>query len=65
MEQVIYNGRAVDKDGFRTFIYAADGKKKLVNSWDEFQENIGTGIWFITKQELITDKKESARKRSK
>lgn len=43
---VLYDGRMMPASGFRAFIYAPDGKSKLVNSWDEFQEHMQTGIWF-------------------
>lgn len=46
-----YLGRLVSKQGFRTYVYAADGLKKLVNSWDEYQKHMETGIWFAIKPE--------------
>lgn len=51
----IYKGRIVDKKFFRTFVYGADGQKKLVESWDAYEALMQTGIWFATKE----DAKES------
>lgn len=45
-EMVIYHGRTVPVDGFRTFIYDVLGKEKLVESWAEYLEHIGSGCWF-------------------
>lgn len=44
----IYLGQIVDKTHFRTFIYAPDGAKRLVESWDEFEECMQSGLWFAT-----------------
>lgn len=52
----IYNGRIVSKGSFRTFIYAPCGKKKLVESWDQFQKHMETGVWFSSFDKI---KKES------
>lgn len=46
METVMYDGRIVPRDNFRTFIYGINSQPKLVNSWSEFQEHIATGLWF-------------------
>lgn len=48
----IYLGRRVNKEHFRAFIYASDGTKKLVHSWDEFQKHMETGIWFAHKKDI-------------
>lgn len=47
----IYQGRIVDKKHFRTFVYAMDGSKKLVDSWDEYQKAMASGLWFSTKED--------------
>ena len=47
----VYLGRIVPKEGFRTFIYSPDGSQKLVESWDEFESHMETGIWFATPEE--------------
>jgi hypothetical protein len=44
----LYLGRMVPKDKFRAFIYASDGATKLVNSWDEFERHMETGLWFAS-----------------
>jgi hypothetical protein len=51
-EHVQYDGRIVPKDGFRVFIYGVDGAQKLVNSWDEYIKEIGTGVWFSKKDQV-------------
>jgi len=51
-DQVLYNGRWVKKKNFRVFIYNASGQK-LVNSWIEYEHEIGTGEWFATKDEIL------------
>jgi hypothetical protein len=47
----IYLGRLVSKVNFRAFIYHPNGTKRLVESWDEFEANMQTGLWFATLQE--------------
>ena len=47
-EHVLYLGRVVPKKNFRTYIYGTDGLSHLVNSWQEFEEHISTGVWFDT-----------------
>lgn len=51
-ETVIYNGRVVPKEGFRTFIYGPNDKQKLVNSYAEFEKEIATGVWFVKKEQV-------------
>ena len=46
----IYKSRMVSKEHFRVFIYAPDGSKKLVESWEEFERHMATGIWFDSKK---------------
>lgn len=57
-ETVLYDGRVVSKEGFRAFIYGMDGKTKLVNSWDEFQESMSSGLWFPSKDKIPKRKKK-------
>lgn len=47
----IYLGRIVSKDNFRAFIYAPDGSQRLVESWEEFEANMQSGVWFSTKED--------------
>jgi hypothetical protein len=48
-----YMGRVISKEHFRAYIYKADGSQKLVNSWYEFEKNIETGVWFVSKEEAL------------
>lgn len=57
----IYLGKVVSKDNFRVFIYSADGSSKLVESWDEYQECMQTGVWFAEKS--LNSNEEPAVKR--
>ena len=47
--QFNYQGRWVDKEGFRAFVYDEKGREKLVNSYNEFEDAITSGIWFESK----------------
>ena len=47
----IYLGRIVEKKNFRAFIYGKNGERKLAESWDEFEANMQTGIWFARKED--------------
>ena len=54
----VYLGRIIPKEHFRAYIYKANGDKKLVNSWDEFEAHMETGIWFaedINAKEVQTE----------
>jgi hypothetical protein len=51
----IYLGRQVSKTNFRAFIYGHDGSKKLVNSWDEFEKHMQTGLWFASVLDINQD----------
>lgn len=53
--QVMYLGRWVSKEHFRTFVYNEKGKR-LANSYDEYESLIGSGLWFPEPQ-LIAKKK--------
>jgi len=55
-ETVVYNGRHINREFFRVFIYSLDGQKKLVNSYDEFERDISSGIWFES-LEMVEEKK--------
>jgi hypothetical protein len=48
----VYLGRIVNKEKFCAFIYGANGEKKLVKSWDEFESCMQSGLWFATKQHV-------------
>lgn len=57
----IYMGRIVDKKNFRTFVYSTVGERRLVESWDEFEDAMASGIWFSTPH----DAKDSLNKKGK
>lgn len=44
----IYLGRIVEKKNFRAFIYGANGQKRLAESWEEFEANMESGLWFAS-----------------
>ena len=66
-----YKGRIVSKEHFRAYIYAPNGNKKLVESWDEFERHMETGLWFANKKdavqsvvaEVVEDEKPKAKKK--
>ena len=47
----IYLGRIVSKKNFRTYVYAPDGSQKLVESWEEFEREMESGLWFISQED--------------
>lgn len=47
-DEVIYNGKRIFKHQFRAFIYGVEGQSKLVNSWDEYEANLSSGVWFAS-----------------
>ena len=51
MPQVLYQGRWVNRDKFRAFVYNAS-TKKLANSYEEYSHLIESGLWFSTKEEV-------------
>ena len=53
-EQTIYEGRAISKMNFRAYVYGINGKKLLVNSWDEYKNKIASGEWFGKKEDVTT-----------
>jgi hypothetical protein len=58
----MYLGRIVSKDNFRTFIYATDSKQQLVESWDEYEASMQTGLWFATKEDALASVAKKAHK---
>jgi len=48
----LYLGRVINPDYFRVFIYDAEGVQKLVNSWNEYQEHMQTGLWFAELKDI-------------
>lgn len=53
----IYLGRMVEKSNFRVFIYGANGEKKLVESWDEFESMMQSGLWFASLEDAQSIKR--------
>ena len=51
-ETVLYLGRVIAKEGFRAFIYGFENREKLVNSWEEFEKDIASGLWFSEKSKV-------------
>ncbi len=56
-EFVPYLGRMVPKRGFRAFIHHSDGRKKIAESYDEFELFINSDGWFATQEEAEAPKK--------
>lgn len=52
----IYLGRIVEKKNFRAFIYGANGERRLVESWEEFEANMQSGIWFASVEDAEASK---------
>lgn len=52
MNEVTYLGRTICCDDFRAWIYGKNNTKKLVNSWNEYQENINSGEWYASIEDL-------------
>ncbi len=46
IETVYYNGQNINKSHFRVYVYNAKKESKLVNSWDEYELHMQTGLWF-------------------
>jgi len=63
-EQVLYDGRLVSKDGFRAFVYNENGDRRLTNSWDEFQKNIKSGLWFENPVEKLFSNDNKKRRKA-
>jgi hypothetical protein len=49
--QVFYQGRWVNRNNFRVFVYNADSQK-LANSYKEYSDLIESGLWFSSKEEV-------------
>lgn len=45
-----YLGRLVPKKGFRAFVYDMDGNQKISESWGDFLNHTGSGVWFDTRE---------------
>jgi hypothetical protein len=61
----LYLGRPVSKENFRAFIYAPDGRQRLVESWDEFEANMQSGVWFATRNDAIVSKQSAPKPKTR
>ncbi len=57
--EVTYLGRTFCCDHFRTWIFGKNDTKKLVESWEEYQDHINSGDWFATEQEAEVLKEDT------
>jgi hypothetical protein len=64
-EPAIYLGRIVDKKHFRAFVYNASGASKLVESWDEFEAAMQSGVWFATQEDACSIQESKTKKKSR
>lgn len=53
-EHVNYLGRIIPTLGFRAFVYALDGAKKLVEGWDAYQEHMSSGLWLASLEDVAS-----------
>lgn len=56
VKQVFYNGRWVDKEFFRAFVYN-ETEQKLAQTYKEYELLIATGTWFDNRELAIEAKK--------
>lgn len=50
--QVLYQGRWVPRQYFRTWVFNAE-TQKLANSYKEYSDLIESGLWFSSKEDVI------------
>lgn len=55
--QFLYMSRWVEKDHFRAFVYNDKGEEKLANSYSEFLQLTGSGLWLEEKPDLQKGKR--------
>lgn len=51
-DYVFYQKRWVPKENFRVFIYDVNENKRLVNSYDEYETQMASGVWFASVQDV-------------
>ncbi len=63
IDDVLYQGKWIPKEHFRTFVYGTKGQK-LANSYAEYEALINSGEWFISKENvpIVSEHKSSDRK---
>jgi hypothetical protein len=54
---VIYQGRRVDKNHFRVYVYGIENQK-LANTYNEYIALIDSGKWFSSKSEVPVAKQK-------
>ena len=54
-QQVLYLGRWVSKEHFRTFIYNGS-EQKLVESYAEYERELASGLWFASPDDVVIPK---------
>lgn len=53
MKTVIYQGRVVPAEHFRTYVYNKHGEKKLVNSYTEYELTMQSEGWYEKKPLIV------------
>jgi len=56
--QFQYLDRWVDKQHFRAFVYNEKGEQKLANDYKEFESLMASGIWFSSKPDASSKRKQ-------
>jgi hypothetical protein len=56
-DQFLYCDRWVDKKGFRAFVYNDKGEQKLAESYEDYLDLTGSGLWLEKKPELQKGKR--------
>jgi hypothetical protein len=51
-ETVLYQGRVIPKSPFAVYIYGPDNTQKGVYSWEEYQKEISSGLWYSSKEDV-------------
>lgn len=52
IRQVEYMGKLFPEEGFRTWVYGLEGKEKLADSYEEYKELVGSGLWYDRKSDV-------------
>lgn len=61
----IYLGKIVSKKNFRAYIYAPNGDRRLVESWEEFEANMQSGVWFASIEDVQQSKIDQEKTKEK
>ena len=60
-KHVMFQGRNVPVEGFRSFVYGPNNTQKLANNYDEYTDLISSGLWFSKPEAVPTPKGKSKR----